>query len=272
MKNLILGVVLIFTLTSCASKKDFRDMTIEEMKKDCEGKDQFKSCYRLGREYLKNNDINLALTYYSKGCYGYYEIGFINKKRIVREDIYSCVKEAEILKDKKEYKNSQTKSKLIYVADYYFKNNDFTKAYEYYENSLKYQSMLFEQEIYSKQIFFNMSQILLKGTDKIQQNIKLSELYYIKSLQYEIYNMIRGAVIVQIRLNKIYPRIEVDTEISADGKIINTIITTIPKDENISSKVYKLLQEYNFNPIPKEYNLQQIKVERVILKTNANQK
>ena len=272
MKSLFLGIFLIFILTGCASKKDFLNMTTDKMKEDCNGKDEFKSCFRLGKEYFKNNDMNLALTYYSKGCDGYYEIVFINKKRVIREDINSCIKEAEILKDKKEYRNSGTKSKLIYVADYYFESNELTKAYEYYEDSLKYQSILFEQEIYSKQIFFNMSQILLKGTDKIQQNIKLSEVYYIKSLQYEIYNIIRKALIVQIRLNKIYPTIEVDTEISADGKILNTIITTIPKDENISSKVYKLLQEQTFNSIPKEYNLQQIKVNKVTLKTNANQK
>ena len=66
--------------------------------------------------------------------------------------------------------------------------------------------------------------------------------------------------------------IEVDTEISADGKFLNTIIITLPKDEDISSKVYKILQEHIFNPIPKEYNLQQIKVNKIILKTNANYK
>jgi len=68
MRNLILGLVLIFVLSSCASKKDFQNISIKEMKEDCSKEDKFKSCYKLGSEALKNNNVVSALDYYSEGC------------------------------------------------------------------------------------------------------------------------------------------------------------------------------------------------------------
>lgn len=266
MKNLILGIVLIFTLIGCASKKDYKDFTIEDMKNDCYGKDEFKSCYRLGNQYLKENNKKEALYYFSQGCFSFYNSG-------IRKDKKSCLIEAEIIKnDEKFYDSELNKSNMGRVGDYYYNDGDFTKAYEYYQEYFKYKSILLGQTEYDNEVYYKMSQIILKGTDNVSKDIKLSEIYYIKSLQFEIIILLDKAIRKHQILKKIFPTIEVDTEISADGKILNTIITTIPKDENISSKVYKLLQEHNFNPIPKEYNLQQIKVNKVTLKTNANQK
>lgn len=262
MKNLILGIVLILTLTSCASKKDFKDFTVEDMKKDCNGKDEFKSCYRLGNQYLKENNKKQALYYFSQGCFSFYNSG-------IRKDQKSCLKEAEIIKNDEEfYDNELNKSKMAKTGDYYYENNNLTKAYEYYQEYFKYKSILLEQTEYDKDVYYNMSQILLVGTDKYPKNIELSQIYYVKSLVSEISIILNRSVIIEKRLRQIYPTIEVDTEISEDGKIINTIITTTPKDENKRLKVYQRLEEHNFNPIPKEYGLKQIKVNKIVLKTN----
>ncbi len=82
-EEFFLGIVLIFTLIGCASKKDYKDFTIEDMKNDCYGKDEFKSCCRLGNQYLKENNKKDALYYFSKGVLVFIMVELERIKKVV---------------------------------------------------------------------------------------------------------------------------------------------------------------------------------------------
>lgn len=260
MKNLFLGIFVIFILTGCASKKDFLNMTTDEMKEDCNGKDEFKSCFRLGKEYFENNDVNLALTYYSKGCRSWYDTGIINKISVERRDINSCLKEAEILKDYKDLDPKiKNKSRLEYVADYYFINEDFAKAYEYYQAYLK------ENKDGNQDILYNMSKILLNGLGGIPQNIELSEIYFLRALRFEVSSVINKSLRIYKILNK-FPTMKMKIEILANGKVSDIIIIKTPNDETVIPKLEKDLMKYTFHLIPNEYITRKIIIPITISK------
>jgi|GEM_PF-4731376 len=181
------------------------------------------------------------------------QTGLFISKIIIRKDLNNCLKLAEIVKDYKlsDLKNLY-KNKLEYVANYYFNNEDFTKAYEYYQAFIK------EDEYANKDVFYNMSKILLEGLGGISKDIKLSEIYYLKGLIAEISDVIYKALIKYRVLNdNQLPKMQMQIKILANGQVSNISIIQAPDDKSVIPRLVQKLSEYTFPNIPKQYHKQE---------------
>jgi len=240
-KQIIIGVKMTFyrvvILIVMLSITGFSDENVIDMNakiQECKNEKNGKSCYDAGQYFSKNqeeNSSNQTLYYYGQGCkYNYQE---------------SCVEEVDYAIQKHFFLKRFTR-KIVSVGDLYFQQNEYKKAFEYYNIAAQYND---------SEAFYKKSLTSIKS----DSNISNAEKYYFQYIRSVISNIdFYSEHKILIRLRKT-GTIELKFVLLQDGSIAELMITKPSQDDDLNKYVYISIQKLpKFYPIPFEFQKDKI--------------
>lgn len=216
---------IVFFIAYGDEKLNDIDAKIQECKNEQNG----KSCYDAGKyfsKYQEENSSNQTLYYYGQGC------KYNHQKSCVEEVDYAI---------QKHFFSKRLTSKIVSIGDLYFQQNEYKKAFEYYNIATQYN----ESEAFYKKCITSI---------KSDSNISNAEKYYLQYIRSVISNIdFYSEHKILKRLRKT-GTIELKFVLLQDGSINDLMITKPSQDDDLNKCVYTSIQKLpKFYSIPFEF-------------------
>ncbi|AFL68380.1 sel1 repeat family protein [Sulfurospirillum barnesii] len=237
------------------------DTHINVLEQKCKELHELDACYMAGLYYEKQVKTNSAMLdkafyYYNLGCFHFYDGGFLKKKLEYKTDGYCCLGQARIFKKKENistFYQPLAAMQLKRAADYYYSQEDFEQALEYYLATIQ------KAKLYDANIYYILSQMALKGEGQ-EVDYKLSKEYYYKYLPKDalkLPNMELLKTLIFSRFENQSDNVHIEERITLNenGTIEEVILTKQSEDEIINQEFIKQSKEKIYHPIPSVYGI-----------------